>query len=378
MAHFSGSWWGDSWNGTDQDDSAFGHGGNDILGGQGGNDYLNGGADDDLLGGDEGDDTLYGGSNGWWGYDLLYGGNGNDYLDGGTGHDGMIGGAGNDIYVVDHVEDITQEWEGPDVIDPGGYDAVHSFISWTLYPFVEELVLFGTAYAGTGNDLDNVMIGTVFNNVLLGRDGNDTLDGGPGNDFMEGNSGSDVYIVDSAGDFINESGGQGTDTVLASTSYTLTAGADVETLETIDSAATTAINLTGNETGNTVRGNNGGNVVNGGGGRDTLTGLGGNDHFLFNTALDAANNVDTITDFNVVADSILLDDVVFSAFANGPLAAERFVVGVAAQDASDNIIFNSGTGALYYDSDGNGAGAAIQFAQLTPGLALTHLDFVVV
>jgi serralysin len=65
-------------------------------------------------------------------------------------------------------------------------------------------------------------------------------------------------------------------------------------------------------------------------------------------------------------------------FANGGLAAERFVVGAAAQDASDNIIYNSATGAVLYDSDGNGAAAAIQFAEVDAGLALTHLDFLVV
>jgi len=69
---------------------------------------------------------------------------------------------------------------------------------------------------------------------------------------------------------------------------------------------------------------------------------------------------------------------VFAVFATGGLAAERFVVGPAAQDASDNIIYNDVTGALSYDSDGNGAAAAIQFAQLSPGLALTNLDFLVV
>ena len=36
------------------------------------------------------------------------------------------------------------------------------------------------------------------------------------------------------------------------------------------------------------------------------------------------------------------------------------------------------TGAVYYDSDGTGGVAQIQFAQLDPGLVLTNHDFFVV
>jgi len=54
------------------------------------------------------------------------------------------------------------------------------------------------------------------------------------------------------------------------------------------------------------------------------------------------------------------------------------VIGAAAQDANDRIIYNNATGALLYDSDGVGGIAAIQFATLSTGLALTNLDFFVV
>ena len=46
-----------------------------------------------------------------------------------------------------------------------------------------------------------------------------------------------------------------------------------------------------------------------------------------------------------------------------------------AQDASDNIIYDINTGSMFYDSDGNGAGAApVLFARVTAGLALTNLS----
>jgi Ca2+-binding RTX toxin-like protein len=58
--------------------------------------------------------------------------------------------------------------------------------------------------------------------------------------------------------------------------------------------------------------------------------------------------------------------------------ADRFRLGTAALDANDNIVYNAANGALLYDADGNGAGAAVQFAQVTAGLALTAADFLIV
>ena len=205
------------------------------------------------------------------------------------------------------------------------------------------------------------------------------LDGGAGIDTLAGQTGDDTYYVDNAGDSVSENGGEGVDTVRTSVSWVLTAGADVETLRTTNDTATASINLTGNASGNIVRGNNGNNIINGGAGDDELTGLGGQDSFLFNTALSAATNVDVITDFNVAADTILLDDAIFSSSLGlGTISAGELVLGAAAQDSNDRIIYNSASGALSYDSDGVGGTDAVQFAQLNAGLALTYLDFVVV
>ncbi|WP_204311903.1 hypothetical protein, partial [Escherichia coli] len=87
------------------------------------------------------------------------------------------------------------------------------------------------------------------------------------------------------------------------------------------------------------------------------------------------NNIDTITDFSVKQDTIQLDHSVFTGLKMGQLSSDAFYVGAAAHDASDRIIYNSKTGALAFDADGNGAGAAQQFAQLEPGLHLTKADF---
>lgn len=76
-------------------------------------------------------------------------------------------------------------------------------------------------------------------------------------------------------------------------------------------------------------------------------------------------------------------DVIFTSasygdLALGQLSASAFVVGSAAGNANDRIIYNSATGALSYDADGNGAGAAEQFANVGTGLALTASELFIV
>jgi Ca2+-binding RTX toxin-like protein len=281
----------------------------------------------------------------------------------------MDGQLGNDTYIVDNAGDTIRENGGQ------GSDEVRASVSYTLSAGADVETLRTTN--DTGIATIN-LTGNTSGNTIIGNDGSNTLDGGGGNDELIGRGGNDTYIVDSATDTTTEGGGQGIDTVRTSVSYALTAGADIETLETTNAAGTTAINMTGNGAGNTVRGNNGSNVINGGGGRDDLIGLGGQDHFLFDSALNAATNVDRILDFNVADDTIRLENAVFTTLAAGGLGAGQFVIGAAAQDANDRVIYNSSTGALFYDADGTGAGAAIQFATLSTGLALTAQDFLVV
>ena len=52
--------------------------------------------------------------------------------------------------------------------------------------------------------------------------------------------------------------------------------------------------------------------------------------------------------------------------------------GTAAGDADDRIIYNSATGALSYDSNGNAVGGVTQIAQLDAGTVLTVSDFAVI
>ena len=113
-------------------------------------------------------------------------------------------------------------------------------------------------------------------------------------------------------------------------------------------------------------------------GPDLLCWPAGADSFVFASTPGAAN-VDRITDYNVAADTIRLENAVFLGLTAGALAATAFVrnaTGVAA-DATDRIIYRSDTGALFFDRDGTGAIAAVRFATLGTGLLLTQADFLV-
>jgi Ca2+-binding RTX toxin-like protein len=412
----AGSAYDDLLIGSGEDETLYGDAGNDILKGGGGADTLNGGsgsdtasydgsasavhvsllddyasmgdaegdefisienltgsAHDDFLAGDNGANRL----SGRGGSDSLVGAGGADILDGGLGIDmALYGGSLAGV----NVSLITGTGSGGDA-------------EGDTLAGIENLSGSNHADQLWGNDGNNFLQGlhgddilkggggadTLYGESVWGGSGNDTLIGGAGADTMVGGFGDDTYYVDDLADVITEYAGQGIDTVFTTVSYALTAGADVETLRTTSDNGVTAINLTGNSSGNVARGNNGNNVINGGDGNDELTGLGGSDSFLFDTALNAAVNVDAITDFSPEDDMILLDQDIFSSSLGlGNISAGEFVIGTAALDANDRIIYDSITGALSYDSDGFGGTAAIQFAELSPGLALTLLDFVVV
>ena len=73
----------------------------------------------------------------------------------------------------------------------------------------------------------------------------------------------------------------------------------------------------------------------------------GSDQFVFNTALNAATNVDNITDFNVAADTMVLENAIFTTIAGtGTLTAAQFVANATgtAQDADDRIVYDTDTG----------------------------------
>ncbi len=112
-------------------------------------------------------------------------------------------------------------------------------------------------------------------------------------------------------------------------------------------------------------------------GNDTLTGGEGVDAFVFASQLDAATNVDRITDFVSGSDRIQLLKTRFSGFDfSGITTSDSFFhLGVTAQDADDRILYDAATGDIYYDADGSGEQTAIRFAVLDGLPTLSYQDF---
>jgi Ca2+-binding RTX toxin-like protein len=369
----------------------------------------------------------------------LIGNAGANILDGGAGNDSLTGGAGNDTYIVDNAGDTITETLGG-----GTADRVQTSSSYALAAAADIELLETTLASGTttinltGNALSNTITGNAGANTIEGGAAADNLFGGLGIDtasyalstsgvavslslstaqvsggdasgdilsgfenltgsafadtltgaaginVLTGGAGNDIYVIQDAGDVVTEIVGGGTDRVQTSVTYALATGTNIEFLETTLAAGTTAINLTGNEIANTMIGNAGVNTLNGGAGADTMTGGAGIDAFIFNTAL-GTTGIDVITDFTHLSDKIHLENGIMTAIGvtTGVLTTTQFwssTTGLA-HDADDHIIYNSTTGALNYDSNGNVAGGITQIAILgttTHPAIITNTDFLVI
>jgi len=390
----------DNLSGGDGNDSLYAGAGNDTLDGGEGNDFLDGGQGDDIMIGGAGDDTyivdslgdtvieLAGGGRdtvrasinyslvgtqienleltgsvglvgtgndgansikGTVGSDTLYGLGGNDWISAGSGNDTVLGGSGNDTLI---------GGDGTDVL---------SYADATAAVIVSLAITTNQNTGGSGIDriseFEN-LTGSDFNDTLTGDAGNNRIVGGAGADIMAGGAGDDRYSVDNAGDVVIENAGQGIDSVNANVDYTLSA--NIENLTLFNGA----ISGTGNGLDNIIRGNDNDNILNGGGGNDSLYGGNGTDTFIID-----GQGVDFIRDFTAGETVLIQGSLLTAGLSAGALSADQFEQSNAAS-TSEIRFFQDSYGALWFDADGNGTGAAIKIASLG-NADLTHSDIVI-
>ncbi|WP_417509146.1 calcium-binding protein [Methylophaga sp.] len=322
----------------------------------------------------------YGVMNG--GNDTYYGGDGNDVLVGGSGADSLYGEDGDDIFLV------------------GGFGSGNS----------------GTTSAADDGNQEWIATGAEHD-LIVGGDGVDTLriTSGVGADTKTNGTvvlndanfqGMEVVQVGGTVDQLNV---ENDALQMLNDHYYFAANGTVDDLSnslgnnggTIDNVVVDASGVTanglrfeGNGNDNTFIGTTQDDVFVGNGGNDTLTGGNGADTFVFGqvheqvvtgdddevqTYVDTAfdlTGIDTITDFVSGLDTIALNVDQFTSLTAGSFTADNLVcsVGAAAGDANDFLLFDTSTGALSYDADGSGAGAAVQFATLTGVTSLSASD----
>jgi uncharacterized delta-60 repeat protein len=244
-----------------------------------------------------------------------------------------------------------------------------------------------------GNKADTIKAG-AGNDTLKGGGGKDSLDGGAGSDTADYSDKTKSVEVDLGGGGPSSRAAHGADAAAAAklTVKVFVGGKAEDTVSNIESfiGGSKADKFAGNKLGNAFEGRGGADkldgaagvdTLTGGAGKDTLTGGSGKDVFVFDSAL-SKSNVDVIVDFRHDQDKIALDDAIFGAI--GPKLQKGEFFGKAdaskAHDLNDRIIYDSASGKLYYDDDGNtpGGHAAVLFATLSNKPVLDQGDFIIV
>lgn len=312
----------------------------------------------------------------------ITGNTGNNILIGAYGDDTLTGGEGADTFITamnSGTDKITDLGVGADAVIVAANSAVIAEVvkNWsatastrnagqmTLNTASSSVDLSASASGGAGFTVNH----TGTNDVKLrGSALADTLVGGTGFDTLIGGQGNDTYIVKSASTAVVEGAKAGTDTVAASITFSIGSIDHVENLTLLglsntDGAGNYLDNLiTGNSGNNSLSGAAGSDTLYGGIGNDTLAGGVGNDVFVLGgwtqvAGIPGYTNTDTVTDFKQDgADKISLSLNTYTGLAKvGALNANMFWSAAGAKQGrsvSDRIIYDTATGALYYDGDG--------------------------
>jgi Ca2+-binding RTX toxin-like protein len=276
----------------------------DFITGDSGNNELFGNAGNDTIVGDNtatesGADTLFGNT----GEDLLIGYGGNDLIYSGESNDWVDGGVGNDQIWGDQGSDTLRGEQGNDTLIGDNIEPESGLIQ------SDRLV------GGLGED---ILIGNYDNDTLEGNEGNDTLHGGQNDDQVHGNEGNDLIFGDLGDDYL--CGNIGDDTLFGDQLVPELTEADFGT-DTLCGGVGNDL-LFGNMNNDLLCGNEGNDTLYGGVGNDTLVGDSGENIFFGDEGNDlisggenrdqfvlfANNGTDTITNFQIELDVIVLGD----------------------------------------------------------------------
>ncbi len=422
--------------GGDGVDFIYGAAGNDYLSGGAGDDLVADDGGNDTLDGGDGNDFLDPGP----GYDLVIGGAGDDIITGGVGsdRDTLIGGLGKDLFIfvepgqgVDKIVDfnptddtilvngfgfgggltpgllspsefvvgnaatteehrfIYNDLTGGLFFDPDGtgtasqvqFAQLSQNLTFTAFNIIVNPAQGSGISSGTNEADNDYIIGSKRsdridagngNDIVFGRGSNDTLKGGAGIDGLYGDDGNDFLYGEDGIDYLY--GGNGNDYLSGGTGDDFLA--DDAGNDTLDGGDGDDF-LDPGPGNDLLLGGAGNDIITGGAGKyaDTLFGGAGRDAFTF---VEADQGIDTIGDFDVTEDAIVVTSSGFGGgLTSGVVLPFQFVLGTTSNTGEQRFIYDNITGGLFFDADGTGASAQIQFAQLASNLAFTSFNIVV-
>lgn len=295
-------------------------------------------------------------------WDGLIGTTTNETLTGTSGNDIIDGNAGNDVIKAGQGNDIVYMGDGNDRVTLGnGNNKLYGETTKVDSDDGDDTVTAGRGdnfiAPGTGNDTVKTGNG---NNTVIGGSGNDKITTGSGNDIIdadgyyvddgEGGAGNDIISTGAGNDTIFL--GNGFDTVLGGT------GKDIFDFIAIPTGASIPASSDGSSGGGFVLG-----------AASSVSGSGSTSDFQGSTSAGGAPTATVIKDFNAgknhgVVDQIYFDSSIFEALSASKLpaglATTNFLVGKGVSGPSANetgvddyLIFDTASGALYYDPDGN-------------------------
>ena len=222
-----------------------------------------------------------------------------------------------------------------------------------------------------GTEGNDKLLGKRGSDLIFGLQGDDVLDGGTGDDELNGGEGRDtaLYETSPAGVTVNLSTGRATDKF--ENNHTLVEIENIIGSDFSDNLVgdERANSLTGRDGSDSLAGRGGNDLILGGADQDTLNGGAGQDSFFF---LNLIEGGDTIEDFEVGSDLIRPSAVDFgSQLKAGELPESQFVEGTEATNDQQRFVYDSKTGELFFDSDGNGSATQELIVTLEGAPALT-------